>query len=101
MRSSKKKREAMERKYEVILTFTLHNQQEVYSNLDIELYTTLRKRDGFVKFLFDKHQNGFGLTPISVSADIYLDAKIMDMPTPMGKEMIVVGKKLISLDFFQ
>lgn len=91
----------MDRKYEVILTFTLHNQQEVYANMDIELYATLRKKEGFVKFLFDKYQNGFNLTPISVSADIYLDAKIMDMPTPMGQEMVVVGKKLISLDFFQ
>lgn len=91
----------MDRKYEVILTFTLQNGQEVYSNMDIELYSTLRIKDGFIKFLFDKHQNGFHLTPISVSADIYLNPQIMDIPTPMGQEMVVVGKKLISLDFFQ
>lgn len=96
-----KKEESPKRFYEVVLIFTLDNEQEVYAHFDIELYCTLRKRIGFQKFLFDKHQNGFGITPISVEAAIYLEPKIMHVPTPMGEEMVCVGKKIFSLDFFQ
>lgn len=91
----------MERKYEIILTFVLDNEQELYANFDIELYSVLRKKTSFRDFLFDKHQNGFQITPISVEGSIYLNPEIKEVPTPYGQEMIVVGKKIMVLDFFQ
>jgi hypothetical protein len=48
----------------------------------------------------DGDKNGFGVNPIAVHASIYLNAQVQEIPTPMGNELIIVGKKIILLDSY-
>lgn len=96
----KNKETKMERKYEVVLTFIMPNGQEVYAIWDIELYSVLRGKPNFREFIYDGEKNGFGIAPISVLSHIYLNPVIRELSTPMGQEVIVIGKKLLLLDSF-
>jgi hypothetical protein len=90
----------MERKYDVVLTFIMPNGQEVYAIWDIELYSVLKNKPNFQEFIFDGDKNGFGISPISVLSHIYLNPIIKELSTPMGSEVIIVGKKILLLDSF-
>ena len=90
----------MERRYEIVLTFVMPNQQEVYAIWDIELYCTVRKQPSFQEFILDGDKNGFGVDPIEVHASIYLNPVLHTLDTPMGKESLLVGKKIFLLDTF-
>jgi hypothetical protein len=43
----------MEKKYEVVLTFVMPNQQEVFAIWDIGLYGVLRRKERFQSFIMD------------------------------------------------
>lgn len=90
----------MERKYEMVLTFVLPNGQEVYAIWDIDLFFTLRQTQKLSEFLLSGEKNGFGIDPIEVQCWIYLNPKIMELDTPMGHEMVCMGKKLFLIESY-
>jgi hypothetical protein len=90
----------MEKKYEVVLTFVMPNQQELYVIWDISLYAALRRKDSFRDFIMDGKKNGFEVDPINVYAGIFLDPKLMEVETPLGQEMVLLGKHCLDLDVF-
>ena len=90
----------MQRKYDVVLTFIFPNQQESYVIWDIEMYSQIRNTQKFIDFVLDGDKNGFGVNPIAVHASIYLNAQVQEITTPMGNELIIVGKKILLLDSY-
>ena len=90
----------MQRKYEIVLTFVMPNQQEVYAIWDIELYSNVRSKPDFQEFIMDGSKNGFGVDPIEVHASIYLNPVIHTVDTPLGQESLLVGKKILLLDSY-
>lgn len=90
----------MERRYEIVLTFILPNQQEVYAIWDIDLFFTLRNTNNLGDFLMDGDKNGFGVSPIEVQCWIYLNPKLKEIESPMGSEMICIGKKIHLVESF-
>lgn len=91
----------MEKKYEVVLTFVMPNQQETFVIWDIELYAVAIRNENFDQFLLDGSKNGFGVDPIRVYAGIFLNPKIIEVPTPLGDEVILVGKHILDLEIFE
>ena len=90
----------MDRKYEIVITFILPNEQEIYVIWDIELFFNLKDKPTFEEFLLDGEKTGIGVNPISVSCDLFLNPKIEKMNTPMGEEMILMGKKITHIISF-
>jgi hypothetical protein len=90
----------MEKKYEVVLTFVMPNQQEVFAIWDIGLYGVLRRKESFQSFIMDGEKNGFGVNPINVFVGIFENPKIMEVDTPLGKEAVLVGKHVLDLDVY-
>jgi hypothetical protein len=90
----------MDRKYEIVITFILPNQQEIYVLWDVELFFNMVDKDTFKEFLLDGEKTGIGINPISVSCDLYLNPQIQTLETPMGEEMILMGKKIFHVISF-
>lgn len=90
----------MERKYEIVLTFVLPNQQEVYTIWDIDLFFTLRQTKKLSEFLLSGQKNGFGIDPIEVQCWIYLNPKIINVDSPFGSEMVCMGKKIFLIETY-
>ena len=91
----------MEKKYEVVLTFIMPNQQEAFVIWDIELYAIARQGEKLEEILMDGSKNGFGVSPITVYVGIFLNPKLMEVETPFGMENILVGKHILDLDIFE
>ena len=91
----------MEKKYEVVLTFIMPNQQELFVIWDIELYGVAIRGEKLKEFLMDGSKNGFGVDPITVYSGIFLNPQILEIDTPLGKEVILVGKHIIDLEIFE
>jgi len=91
----------MEKKYEVVLTFIMPNQQEVFVIWDIELYGVAVRNGNLEEILMDGSKNGFGVSPITVYAGIFLNPKIMEVPTPLGDEVVLIGKHILDLDIYE
>jgi hypothetical protein len=90
----------MDRKFEIVITFILPNEQEVYVIWDIELFFNMKDKSSFQEFLLDGDKTGIGVNPISVHCDLYLNPKIQTLETPMGEEMILMGKKIFHVISF-
>lgn len=90
----------MERRYEIVLTFVMPNQQEVYALWDVELYCNVRTKSDFKEFIMNGNKNGFGVDPIEVHASIYLNPVLHMVDTPLGQESLLIGKKILLLDSF-
>jgi hypothetical protein len=88
------------RNYQCVLTFVFPNQQESYVIWDIQLYGVARRKDDFQEFILNGEKNGFGIDPINVYVGIFIDPKIMEVDTPLGKEMVLIGKHCLDIDVF-
>jgi hypothetical protein len=91
----------MEKKYEVVLTFIMPNQQEAFVIWDIELYGVATRNGNLEEILMDGSKNGFGVSPITVYAGIFLNPVIMEVPTPLGDEVVLIGKHILDLDIYE
>jgi hypothetical protein len=91
----------MEKKYEVVLTFIMPNQQEAFVIWDIELYGVATRNGNLEEILMDPSKNGFGVSPITVYAGIFLNPKIMEVETPFGNEVVLIGKHILDLDIYE
>lgn len=90
----------MTNKYEVVLTFQMPSQKEVFVIWDISLYSAMRNKENFVDFIMDGNKNGFGESPVNVYTSIYMNPEIMEVETPFGKDVLLLGKHCLDLDVF-